>query len=67
MTEKKSESKAEKKSAEDAPQADPAQSGPEVDAVAQASGEAVKGESGSQEGWRERHGAEGSGEAAPPA
>jgi hypothetical protein len=71
MTTKKSESESKSDtSAEDAPQADPEAApggAPDVDAIKQASGEAVQGESGSQEGWRERHGADGGGEAEPPA
>jgi hypothetical protein len=62
---KKSESKSESKSdtsAEAAPEAAPGGAS-DVDAIRQASGEAVKDESGSQEDWRERH-AEGEGEGA---
>jgi hypothetical protein len=42
----------------DAPAADPGRQ-PDADAIKTASGEAVKGESGNQEDWRERHGQEG--------
>jgi hypothetical protein len=61
MTTKKSDSTESKSDsgADEAPRADPADAptggAPDADALKVASGEAVKDESGSQEGWRERH------------